>query len=112
MTGKHTRRGQISDVGEVRVDAPQVSRQPQLGRDANLRGVAVPLGPGSFRTVRQVQRANGVTALPATVRRLSGPREGLDADTPDAPPRALDVNDWRGRLDQERTARSGEGVVL
>jgi hypothetical protein len=92
MRGEGAVGGEVDDVAEVDLHAPDGAREPSRGRDARLGRVPVPLCPdGRFR-VAEVDRADDAAALPPTVGRLVGPEEGLGVDPGDPEPGPLDAD--------------------
>jgi hypothetical protein len=74
---EHLDRRQVGDVVNVDRKAPHDAWQSRLRRDAELRGVAVPLGPRGRLAVCEVQRPNDSAALPASVSGLQCQLEGV-----------------------------------
>ena len=107
---KDARSRKIRDVLNVRRDLPRFSRHPIRGRDAQLRSVAVPLGPSGGLSVGQVVGADNRPSLPAAVVGVRRPEERIVARAIDPPPDAADRNPGGGQAAQEKESFSSSAT--
>ena len=96
---------EVGDIQGLQAVAPHVARELMHGRDPQLRECSVPLGPQRRLSVRQVERVDNGSALPAVV----GGRTAGCADPAMggvAQPHSGDVN----RIDVQRQRDTSDGA--
>ena len=85
-SGKNAVVGQVGDLVNVDADPPGVARQPRDWRNADLRVVAIPLGPSGGLSVGEIVATDDCAGLPASVGGIRCPEEGIPAAPDDPPP--------------------------